>query len=175
MTSPQKAKGNSFEREIAKDLTRRYGENFTRTIGSGAFIGGNNAIRKLSLTEAQTRAHKGDITPPDSFKLLNMECKAYKDFPFHQLFTYNCKILDEWISQAEECADILDLSVVVFKINHKGTFICVPFFQDIEVTYAMKYRNHYVFEYEQFFVENGLQFKERCSDMYTMTLTRATK
>ena len=51
MTNRQKAKGSTFEREIANDLTERYGEKFIRTPGSGAYVGGKNAVRRDFLHE----------------------------------------------------------------------------------------------------------------------------
>ena len=40
MTSPQKAKGGSFEREIAQMLSTVFGESFIRAPSSGAYVGG---------------------------------------------------------------------------------------------------------------------------------------
>ena len=49
MTSPSKAKGSSFEREIANFLSKTYDESFIRAPGSGAYIGGKNQSRKQYL------------------------------------------------------------------------------------------------------------------------------
>jgi hypothetical protein len=92
MPSPSKAKGNSFERRVADFLTDLYGEKFIRAPGSGAYVGGKNTHRKELLHEGQIRNFKGDIVPGQSFSKLNAECKSYKDFPFHQLYTGNTKI-----------------------------------------------------------------------------------
>ena len=45
MTSPSKAKGNSFERLVADFLSNLYGETFIRVPGSGAYVGGKNVHR----------------------------------------------------------------------------------------------------------------------------------
>ena len=126
MTSPQKAKGNSFEREVAKYLSELYGESFIKAPGSGAYVGGKNQIRKDFLHEGQIRSFKGDIIPGQSFPRLNAECKFYKDFPFHQLFSGSVKQLDQWIEQCLDVADPGDFNVLFMKFNRKGTFVAVP-------------------------------------------------
>jgi len=99
MTSPQKAKGSSFEREVAKFLSDIYKESFIRAPGSGAYVGGKNQSRKEYLHEGQIRSFKGDIVPGESFTRFNAECKSYADFPFHLVLTGECKVLDSWIEQ----------------------------------------------------------------------------
>ncbi len=70
----------------------------------------------------------GDIIPPDEFKI-TIECKARKDFKFHQLFQKNgSKTLNEWIDQANidfNQNKNLKLFIVVFKPNRCGNFICI--------------------------------------------------
>lgn len=126
MTSPQKAKGGAWERQCAKVLSELYEESFVRTAHSGAFIGGTNAHRKAVLTESQTKSYKGDITPPDSWNNLNIECKSYKDFPFHLVLTGNCKVLDGWLSQLMDVAEESDCNVLMMKFNRKGSYVVVP-------------------------------------------------
>lgn len=125
MPSPSKAKGNSFEREIAAKLTDLYGESFIRAPGSGAYVGGSNSSRKQFLHEGQVRSFKGDIIPGQSFPKMNAEAKSYKDFPFYQLLHGSCKILDGWIEQMLEVADEGDFNILFMKFNRKGTFVAV--------------------------------------------------
>lgn len=125
MTSPSKAKGNSFERQTADFLTNLYGEKFIRAPGSGAYVGGKNTHRKQLLHEGQIRNFKGDIVPGQSFPKFNAECKSYKDFPFHQLFQGSCKILDGWIDQCMDVADEGDFNIIFMKFNRKGTYVAV--------------------------------------------------
>jgi|VirMetMinimDraft_7_1064189.scaffolds.fasta_scaffold49680_2 hypothetical protein len=125
MPSPSKTKGNSFERYIADFLTDLYGEKFIRAPGSGAYVGGKNTHRKQLLHEGQIRNFKGDIVPGESFSLLNAECKSYKDFPFHQLFSGQVKILESWINQCMDVADQGDFNIMFMKFNRKGTYIAV--------------------------------------------------
>jgi len=123
MPSPSKNKGNSFERHTADFLTSLYGEKFLRAPGSGAYIGGSNSKRKEYLHEGQIRTFKGDIIPGQSFPLMNAECKSYKEFPFHQLFSGSVKLLDTWIEQCLDPADPEDFNIIFMKFNRKGSYI----------------------------------------------------
>lgn len=125
MTSPQKAKGSSFEREVANFLSATYGESFIRAPGSGAYVGGKNQARTQVLHEGQIRSFKGDIVPGQSFPKFNAECKSYADFPFHQVLAGSCKQLDSWLQQLMDVAEDGDLNILFVKINRKGRFIAV--------------------------------------------------
>lgn len=163
MASKQKIKGSTLERDIAKDLTKKYNDNFTRTIGSGAYTGGKNTIRKDTLTENQIRHHKGDITPPDDFFRMNMECKSYKGFTFHLLFTGKCGQLEEWIGQTLEAADEGDINIIVMKFDRIGKYICIQDYTGMDKSKALNYRDDwYYFEYDTFFDLNQQSFKEAC-------------
>ena len=120
MTSPQKAKGNSFERDIAKHLSDVFGSNFARVPTSGAMTGGINAHVLEKLSDSQKLLLEGDIIPPDNMKRLKIECKAHKVFSFAKIFSEN-KQLDDWIAQARGRDKVWFL---IFKINRKGTYIC---------------------------------------------------
>lgn len=163
MPSKQKTKGSSFEREVAKDLSDRYGENFVRTIGSGAFTGGSNRFRKDVLTENQARHHKGDVTPPDSFFRMNMECKSYGDLLFHQIFQGKCPQLDTWISQVYDAADEGDVNVIAIKITRKGKFICIEDSPLLNATNGLRYKNWIFYDYDAFFCDNFIIFADICA------------
>lgn len=125
MPAAGKTKGNSWEREVATFLTDLYGEPFVRVPNSGAFIGGKNSHRKTALSTEQIRGFKGDIIPGPSFKNLNLECKFYADFPFHQVVQGSCKQLDGWIDQILQSADETDINILAMKFNRKGAYIAV--------------------------------------------------
>ena len=141
MTSASKIKGNSFERRVADFLTDLYGEKFIRAPGSGAYVGGKNTHRKQSLHEAQIRNFKGDIVPGQSFPRLNAECKSYKDFPFHQLYSGNIKILDSWLSQLMDVSDQGDYNILFMKFNRKGEFVVTQ--QSTTITNKNQNYSHY--------------------------------
>lgn len=170
MTSPSKAKGNSFERQTADFLTNLYGEKFIRAPGSGAYVGGKNTHRKQMLHEGQIRNFKGDIVPGQSFPKMNAECKSYKEFPFHQLFQGEVKLLESWIDQCMDVADEGDFNIIFMKFNRKGTYVAIqaqPNQTDLFFTrhfnYASKKHSHwFIMDHDLFFELNADTVKELC-------------
>ena len=124
MPSKSKAKGSSYERELAKFLSEKYNGSFVRVPNSGAYIGGSNFHRASNLSEGQVRGFKGDIIPPDNWKYFNCECKSYADFPFHH-FLYNKKIplLEGWVNQTMDIAENGDVNILFMNFNRKGTYV----------------------------------------------------
>lgn len=168
MTSPQKAKGSSFEREVANFLSNLYGESFIRAPGSGAYVGGKNQSRKEFLHEGQIRSFKGDIVPGHSFVQFNAECKSYADFPFHQVLSGSCKQLDTWIAQMMDVAEKDDLNVLFMKFNRKGKFVAVEtkytWITDNFMYYTSPSMGDWVLiEFEHFFRHNKDLFKSYSS------------
>jgi hypothetical protein len=170
MTSASKAKGNSFERQTADFLTELYGEKFIRAPGSGAYVGGKNNFRKQFLHEGQIRNFKGDIVPGESFPRLNAECKSYKDFPFHQLFSGSVKILDSWIDQCLDAADDGDFNIIFMKFNRKGKFVAVqaqpttsPLIYTRHFNYTSGLRGHWmIMDHDMFWELNSDPVKQLC-------------
>jgi len=159
MTSPQKAKGSGFEREIAKYLTDTYGESFIRAPGSGAYVGGKNQVRKEVLHEGQIRSFKGDVVPGLSFSKMNIECKFYADFPFHLLLTGDCKVIDGWLGQLMDVADPKDINILFMKFNRKGRYVAVEskltWISDNFLYYTSKEHGDWtIFEFDAFFKHN---------------------
>jgi hypothetical protein len=159
MTSPQKAKGSGFEREIAKYLSDKYNESFIRAPGSGAYVGGKNQSRKEVLHEGQVRSFKGDIVPGQSFSKLNIECKFYADFPFHLILTGECKVLDAWLDQLMDVSDTSDCNVLFMKFNRKGRYVCVQskltWITDNFTYYTSKKYGDWIFmDFDGFFLHN---------------------
>ena len=169
MTSPSKAKGNSFERRVADFLTATYGEKFIRAPGSGAYVGGKNVHRKATLHEAQVRNFKSDIVPGESFPHMNAECKSYKDFPFHQLYTEECKILEGWLDQMMDVADPGDFNILFMKFNRKGEYAVtlksvtmLSETQNYTVYNSVKHGQWIITEFDTFWSVNKDNVKELC-------------
>lgn len=120
MPSPQKAKGNAWERDVAKHLSSIFDANFTRVPTSGAMTGGANAFLLEKLSKSQKLLLEGDIIPPDHLYKMKIECKSHKTFSFSGLFTEN-KLIDSWIEQSISSDKVWFL---VFKINNQGKFVC---------------------------------------------------
>ena len=152
MPSAAKQKGNAWERDVAKDLSETFNENFIRVPNSGAYTGGANVYRIDQLTEQQRRMMDGDIMVPPCLSRFKIECKNYKSFDFHQLFNEN-KTLDKWITQAEFGL----LWFLVIKVTRKGSFIL--FRKDISNKFLYKnfllYKQKYIItDYREFWVNN---------------------
>ena len=77
MPSAAKQKGNAWERDVAKDLSETFNENFIRVPNSGAYTGGANVFRIDQLTEQQRRMMDGDIMVPPCLSRYKIECKNY--------------------------------------------------------------------------------------------------
>jgi len=171
MPSPQKTKGSSWERECARFLSDLYKESFIRAPGSGAYVGGSNQSRKQFLHENQIRNFKGDIVPGQSFQRMNVECKSYADFPFHQLFQGTVKVLETWIAQCMDVADPNDFNILFMKFNRKGKYVAVQLNTDnTEFTVSQhfhyvspKYGTWVVMDFELFFKLNSGIVKTLCA------------
>jgi len=159
MPSPQKQKGSSWEREVARYLSELYNESFIRAPGSGAYVGGKNKARTQILHEGQIRSFKGDIVPGQSFPKFNAECKSYADFPFHLVLAGNCKVLDGWLDQMMDVSEPDDMNILFMKFNRKGSFVCVQtnktWVTDQFLYYtSSKHKDWIIIEFEHFFKLN---------------------
>jgi protein tyrosine phosphatase len=177
MPSPSKAKGSSFEREVATFLSKLYNESFIRAPGSGAYVGGKNQTRKEFLHEGQIKALKGDIVPGESFVKFNCECKSYADFPFHLLYTGECKVLEGWLKQMMDVAEQDDVNVLFMKFNRKGKFVAVQssltWGADNFTYYSSKSHGDWIIiEFEHFFKLNRDLLKSYSSGISTDTMSR---
>lgn len=166
MTSKAKSKGNSWEREITKFLGEELGGNWMRVPNSGAYVGGKNEARKMLMDDGQVRLVKGDIIPPSHLPLLNLEAKNYKDIAFHQIINGECKLLNSWIDQTEIPAEPNDISLTIFKITRKGSWIAFKaslmneFLLDSYVMYKKSPDNNYIVtDYESFIKNNKEKIK----------------
>ena len=170
MPSPQKAKGSSWERDVARFLSGLYGETFIRAPGSGAYVGGVNKARKEYLHEGQIRAFKGDIVPGQSFPKFNAECKFYKQFSFHRLLQPEpLPQLEDWISQLMDVADDGDFNILIMKFNQIGKFIAVESKHNSTNKNYIDYwsnttgSNWRISDFEEFFTRNSELVKTLCA------------
>ena len=157
MSTKGKAKGNNGERKIADFLTGLYGQKFLRVPNSGAFLGGANRFRKASLDEGQVATFKADLIPPSNMRKLVIESKFYGEFPFHNLFkNVAVPLLDKWIEQAKTSADDGDFWVVVFRINHKGSFVVFDqkLVDKFKINDHVCYQTNVITDFEGFFTAN---------------------
>ena len=157
MTNRSKSKGNAWELEVAKFLSATYDASFLRVPSSGAFVGGKNNFRKTTIDQAQLQSKKGDIHPPQEWKYFNIECKSYSDFPFHQLWYADVKILDGWIQQQRDVEDPGDLSLIFIKISRKEKWVVFPDNLGFKVERGLSYKGWVFAEWNQFWGETRNQ------------------
>ncbi len=150
MPSKSKAKGNAWELDVAKFLSETYNESFIRIPSSGAFVGGKNNFRKTQIDAAQLQGKKGDIHPPEAWKHWNIECKSYADFPFHQLWYADVKILDAWIQQQKDVEDAGDLNLIFIKISRKDKWVVFPATLEFSVERSLTYKGWTFVQWDQF-------------------------
>lgn len=168
MSKKSKDKGKSWERDIAADLSAKYGQSFIRVPHSGAYIGGKNQSRKEFLHEGQIRSMKGDIIPPLDWKYFNCEAKNYADFPFYNLYNSDVKQLESWLEQLLDVADPNDLNILIFKITRKGKYIAVQMGLGWDnsiphtVYHSTKHNIWQIFDYDLFWQHN-LELVEKLS------------
>ena len=156
-----KEKGKAFERFVANDLSDIFKLSFTRTPNSGAYVGGKNSFRMNTLSNSQILLTEGDIIVPDELHNLKIECKSYKDLPFHQLFT-QCKQVDEWIKQAYSQDKVWFL---IFKINRAGSYICFDrkYYESFDIEgNILHYKSTVIASYDGFFDVNKDVLLEMC-------------
>jgi hypothetical protein len=172
MPSPQKQKGKGYENDVAKHLTQTFGSNFMRSSCSGAYLGGQNRDRRITMTSGQIKAHKGDIIPPDDWHYFNCEVKFYKDFKFHQLFDES-KTLESWIKETLQTSDPGDLNLIFMKFNRIGEFVAYQSIEQFTAAQYTVYRDNWcVTSKEQFWNSHNQDIMQARSTGNTLNNTQ---
>ena len=114
-----RAKGSSFERQIAKILNDRLGTTeFSRTPGSGAFATTHSLPDHLKIY--------GDLITPQNFKYC-IECKkGYNNQNLYSLYNYSSevwKFIDQCQKDSDKCGKI---PMVIFKQDRQPTLAIIP-------------------------------------------------
>ena len=122
-------------------------------------MGGTNNFRKETLGQHQIQSSKGDIYPPEDWKFLNIECKSYADFPFHQLFAGDVKILDKWFEQTYDAADEGDLNIIFMKFNRKGKWVAFENIMPFEVSRSIQYKDWTFCSWDLFWENEANRYK----------------
>lgn len=158
MPSRSKAKGNAWELEVSKFLSNTYNESFLRIPSSGAFVGGKNNFRKTQIDASQLQGKKGDIHPPEAWKFWNIECKSYANFPFHQLWYTDVKMLDAWIQQQKDVEDEGDLNLIFIKISRKEKWVVYPASLLFQTDRFLEYKGWCFVHWDQFWENDQNRF-----------------
>lgn len=150
MANRNKNKGKRGENAVCKMLTDVFGLSFVRVFTSGAFFGGKNIKNFDKFTKQQQDLNEGDIVVPEELSHLSIECKNYKDFAFHALFSGKCGTLDGWIKQASHTKKPFWL--LFFKITHKNTYVC--HLKD----YNFSVKNNVMLYQDKYYIETAEEF-----------------
>jgi Holliday junction resolvase len=114
-----RAKGSSFERQIAKLLNDRLRTTeFSRTPGSGAFATTHSLPDHLKIY--------GDLITPQNFRYC-IECKkGYNNQNLYSLFNKSSEFW-KFIEQCQKDSDKCDkLPMVIFKQDRQPTLLIIP-------------------------------------------------
>ena len=105
-----KRKGNRVELELCKKLTEHFGDEFSRSVGSGNRWGQVNY-----LPEHARKTLVGDICVPEKF-LWVIECKGGydDDVDFSSVLDSGCATIDKFIEQSEFDAGQCDRKPIIF-------------------------------------------------------------
>ena len=114
-----RAKGSSFERQIAKLLNDRLGTTeFSRTPGSGAFATTHSLPDHLKIY--------GDLITPQNFRYC-IECKkGYNNQNLYSLFNKSSEFW-KFIEQCQKDSDKCNkLPMVIFRQDRQPTLLIIP-------------------------------------------------
>ena len=125
-----RAKGSTFERQIAKTLNDRFNTTeFSRSPGSGAFATTHDLPDYLKIY--------GDLITPQKFKFC-IECKkGYNNQNLYSLYNYSSdtwKFVEQCEKDSQKCSKV---PMVIFKQDRQPTLAIIP--QSVEVTDDIKY------------------------------------
>ena len=114
-----RAKGSTFERQIAKILNDRLNTTeFSRTPGSGAFATTHTLPDHLKIY--------GDLITPQNFKYC-LECKkGYNNQNLYSLYNHSSdfwKFIEQCQKDSEKCGKI---PMVIFKQDRQPTLAIIP-------------------------------------------------
>jgi hypothetical protein len=158
-------KGHRGERNLCKVLKKRFGFEFTRTIGSG-----NRWGQVCFLPKFAQNVYSGDLICPENFKFV-IECKdGYGDIDLHTCFEQGLKKIDEWMEQAtDEHLRCGRLPIIVWKKDYKPWLAMIRK-EDLkgEFRYLLSYKDWYIMALskildleDDFFFKNGKKKNQR--------------
>lgn len=121
-TINSKKKGGRGEKDCKDILNKRFSHlaTFSRTPGSGSYVGGQNSYKAKTLSEEQLQMMTSDIFCNSKEFKFSIEHKFYASIDFYDLFNKSSD-LHKWYEQAETDAKLLERSpMLIVKTNkHK--------------------------------------------------------
>ncbi len=157
-----KQKGNSFERDIANQLSERFHaftgieKSFRRNPDSGSFFGGTN-VNRTEIYDTDYALY-GDLICPRNFKF-SVECKHYKAAPpLSAIMKQKVTQWDEWLKQALQDANVSKKNMLlIIKYNRTETmmFLDNPIHS---LDLIIRYKNYYVYTLDTVLKQEDLFF-----------------
>jgi len=115
------AKGSNYERELAKKLSNWTGENFMRTLQSGA--GGTRAVDEIRMT--------GDLFAPlGSNSSFSYEAKNHASTRLNHVFNNNGDIPEFWKQATTDCRRVRKYGLspmLLFHVTREADYVLLPY------------------------------------------------
>lgn len=142
-----KKKGNRVELELCKKLTARFGETFSRSVGSG-----NRWGQVTNIPEHAKQVFSGDICCPETFRWV-IECKGGydNDVDFSGVHEGGCSRIDEFIKQCLHDAEISHRNPIIVWKRSRQPWVAILRQIDVDVSgldYYTKYRDWVVVSFD---------------------------
>lgn len=132
-----KKKGNRVELDLSKILTKRFGQGFTRSVGSG-----NRWSQVKNLSEDATQVFSGDLVCPKKFKFVLESKGGYDNIDMTSIFVRGNSELDGFLEQAMKDSKRCGRKpMLCWKKTRKPwlAFLLTPELDGYEFKYKMQY------------------------------------
>jgi hypothetical protein len=153
-----KAKGNRTELHLCKLLTKHFGVEFTRSVGSG------NRWGQVKLSEQAKQVYSGDICVPEGFKWV-IECKGgYDSVDLDTTLEGDNARLDSFIEQSSHDADYCGRKPIVCWKRNRMPWVAMLRGEDLNgnMPYLLHYRDWVIVSLEKLLLikEKGFWFND---------------
>ncbi len=131
-------KGKRTERQLGKKLQKRFGFEFTRTLGSG-----NRWSQVTYLPKHAQQTFTGDLVCPTNFRWVIESKGGYDDIDPYTMLSQGHHKVDEWIEQAIKEAGHSDRDPLICWKKTRKAWVCM-----IQTKHLGKRRFKYSFKYK---------------------------
>jgi Holliday junction resolvase len=133
-----KKKGNRVELELCKMLTKRFGKEFSRSVGSG-----NRWSQVKNMPDHAKTALLGDLCPPTGFKWV-IECKGGydDDVDFSSILYEGSSRVNEFIKQSGKDAEQSGRKPLICWKRSRKPWAAILRKEDVDLS-LFKYYIHY--------------------------------
>jgi len=132
-----KKKGNRNELNLTKILNKRFGEGFSRSIGSG-----NRWSQVHSMSKNAREIFSGDLVVPEGFKFVIESKGGYDNIDLSSIFSHGSSELNNFLEQAFKDSKRCDKKpMLCWKKTRRPwlAFLLEEELQNLNFKYALKY------------------------------------